>query len=110
MDKSYDKKVSCRHNESIIKSDLIEGDTMNKLHDLPNISTIIEAELIHAGVKTPEKLLEIGSKKAFLEIRKNNTTACVSMLCALEGAVQGIRWYSLPDNTKNELKEFYNTL
>ena len=83
---------------------------MSKLHDLPNISTVIEAELIHAGITTPEMLMENGSKKAFKKIKEKNGTACVSMLCALEGAIQGIRWYNLSAETKDELNKFYNTL
>lgn len=83
---------------------------MSKLHDLPNISTVIEAELIHAGITTPEMLIESGSKKAFVKIKKVDHMACLNMLCALEGAVEGIRWYNLPAKTKEELKKFYNTL
>lgn len=88
----------------------MEEHKMSKLHDLPNISTVIEAELIHAGVTTPEMLLKDGSKKAFVKIRNNDSTACLNMLCALEGAVEGIRWYNLPAQTKEDLKKFYNTL
>lgn len=83
---------------------------MNKLHDLPNISTVIEAELIHAGITTPEMLMKCGSKEAFAKIKKNNKNACVSMLCALEGAVEGIRWYNLPEQTKKDLQNYYATL
>ncbi len=32
------------------------------------------------------------------------------MLYALEGAIEGIRWYSLSNDIKQELKEFYKTL
>ena len=83
---------------------------MNKLHDLPNISSLIEAELINAGIKTQEELLSMGSKKAFTEIQKKDSRACLNMLCALEGAIQGIRWYSLTPETKQDLKEFYDSL
>jgi DNA transformation protein len=71
---------------------------------------VIEAELIHAGITTPEMLIENGSKKAFAKIKKYDKNACVSMLCALEGAIEGVRWYNLPTKTKEELKKFYNTL
>lgn len=91
-------------------SNWLEGLYMNKLSDLPNISSVIAAELIRAGINTPEKLLSAGSKKAFVEIRMNNPNACECMLCALEGAVEGIRWYSLPEKVKKDLKEFYQTL
>jgi DNA transformation protein len=28
-------------------------------------------------------------------------------LCSLEGAIQGVRWHNLDDETKKSLKEFY---
>lgn len=31
------------------------------------------------------------------------------MLCALEGAIQGMRWHSLSNDIKNDLKCFYES-
>jgi hypothetical protein len=39
-----------------------------------------------------------------------DNNACLNVLFALEGAIQGIRWYILDDRKKNELKEFYDCL
>jgi DNA transformation protein len=36
--------------------------------------------------------------------------ACLSKLCALEGAVQGIRWHQLSADRKEELNRFIKTL
>jgi DNA transformation protein len=83
---------------------------MGALNKMPNISTIIEAKLIQAGVKTPEDLQQMGSRAAFCKIREKDPSACLNMLCALEGAVRGVRWFSMPNEVKAELKEYYESL
>jgi len=84
---------------------------MGKLTDLPNISRVISADLQKAGISTAEELKRIGSKKAFTLIcLHSDFEACVSKLCALEGAIQGIRWHYLPDEVKSDLKKFHKSL
>ncbi|MCC9296236.1 TfoX/Sxy family protein [Clostridium sp. MT-14] len=83
---------------------------MNTLHELPNISKVIEKKLIEAGVDTPQSLMNIGSKEALSRIRLEDDTTCINMLYALKGAIKGIRWHSLSNDIKQELKEFYKTL
>ena len=51
----------------------------------------------------------MGSKKAWLEIKAIDESACFNRLCALEGAIRGMRWHNLPDEVKTDLKEFYNS-
>ena len=83
---------------------------MGELSKLPNISTVVEGKLNEVGIITKDQLKDIGSKQAFLSLRKNDSGACLNMLCALEGAIQGIRWHSLSDDIKKELKEFHRSL
>jgi len=83
---------------------------MGELSKLPNISKVVEGKLNEVGINTQEQLRNIGSKQAFLNIKKNDSGACVNMLCALEGASQGIRWNSLSDEVKQELKKFHKSL
>ena len=83
---------------------------MGELSKLPNISKVVEGKLNEVGINTQEQLRNIGSKQAFLNIKKNDSGACVNMLCALEGAIQGIRWNSLFDEVKQELKKFHKSL
>ena len=84
---------------------------MNNLTDLPNISKIIAADLEKADIFTSEELKHIGSKEAFVRIRMHSDSeACLNKLCALEGAIQGIRWHFLPDEIKSELKLFHKSL
>ena len=83
---------------------------MSTLQKMPNIGKVAESLLIESGIDSPEKLISIGSKAAFLRIRLHDSTACLHMLYGLEGAVQGIRDAELSTETKNALKAFYNTL
>jgi DNA transformation protein len=81
---------------------------MSKLSSMPNIAKILEDKLQKVGINSSEELIEIGSKEAFLRIRAEDNSACLNMLCALEGAIQGVRWHGLDDSTKKSLKEFFN--
>lgn len=82
---------------------------MSELTRLPNIGKTLEQQLLQLGIETAEQLTQIGSKQAWLMIKAIDTSACYNRLCALEGAIQGIRWHELSSNIKNELKEFYNS-
>lgn len=77
---------------------------------MPNIGKEVSKKLIAVGIDTPEKLIELGSKQAFIRIKSIDDTACFSMLQGLEGAVQGIRWHHLPDPIKKDLKQFFDSL
>ncbi len=79
---------------------------MTVLSQLPNIGKTLEHKLIQAGILTAEDLRNTGSESILLRIRAFDKTACFNMLCALEGAIQGIRWHDLTDQRKEELKEF----
>jgi DNA transformation protein len=83
---------------------------MGKLSDMPNIGSTLQDKLIMVQVLTPDKLREIGSKEAFIRIRNIDESACLNMLYALEGAVQGIRWHGLSKEYKKDLKEFFQFL
>ena len=81
-----------------------------KLEDMPNIGEKLAGLLREAEIKTPADLQKIGSKGALLRLRERDPGACASMLYALEGAIQGIRWHYLTDYEKRELKEFHKKL
>lgn len=81
---------------------------MSSLSSMPNIGKEIEKKLIEVGIDSQEELLKLGSREAFLRIRNIDDSVCYNMLCALEGAVQGIRWHGLPPEVKQELKEYFN--
>jgi len=83
-------------------------DQQIKLTEMPNIGKVVAEKLCQVGITTPEELNEIGSEQAFIRLQTIDETACLSMLQALEGAVQGIRWHNLPKVRKDELKEFFH--
>ncbi|WP_070000727.1 TfoX/Sxy family protein [Cellulosilyticum sp. I15G10I2] len=80
---------------------------MGELSKLPNIGKNVEEQLNSVGIKTLNELIEIGSKQAWLKIRAVDDSACINRLCALEGAIQGVRWHNLSEEIKSDLREFY---
>ncbi|MGG6313785.1 TfoX/Sxy family protein [Paenibacillus macerans] len=83
---------------------------MDALHDLPNIGTVVERKLRQAGVETPVQLAEMGSREAFARLKLLDPGACLHVLYALEGAIRGIRKNHLSDETKRELKDFFQSV
>lgn len=81
---------------------------MGELLKLPNLGKVLEEQLHQAGVSTPEQLQATGSKQAWLNIQSSDPSACYLRLCALEGAIRGIKKTELPDEVKKDLKDFYN--
>ncbi|MDU5105712.1 TfoX/Sxy family protein [Clostridium sp.] len=81
---------------------------MGELSKLPNIGEFVEKQLNEVGISTYEELKEAGAKDAWLRIKSIDDSACIHRLYALEGAIRGINKNQLPEEIKNELKEFYN--
>ncbi|WP_225369720.1 TfoX/Sxy family protein [Methanobrevibacter arboriphilus] len=79
---------------------------MGELSKLPNIGKVLESQLNEIGIETIEELENIGSKEAWLLIRKIDSSACYNRLCGLEGALQRIRWHELSKEDKKNLKKF----
>lgn len=82
---------------------------MGKLTELPNIGETMEKRLAAVGIYDAETLIKVGSKKAFIKLRAVEGDTCLSSLCGLEGAIQGIRWHYLRKETKDDLKKFFNS-
>ena len=81
------------------------------LTDLPNIGKTLAVNLKQVGIETPEALKKVGSENAIVKlITLENSGACINMLYALEGAIQGIRWHGLDTERKQSLLEFYRRL
>ena len=79
----------------------------NDLSRIINIGKDTRAKLTRVGIDSFEKLKSIGSEQAFLRIQAIDPDACLSLLSALEGAIEGIRWHDLPVEKKNELNFFF---
>ena len=80
---------------------------MGELSKLPNIGKKVEEQLYQVGITTANELKEIGAKAAWLKIQEIDESACINRLMALEGAIQGVKKTMLSDETKANLKEFY---
>lgn len=80
---------------------------MGELTTLPNIAAKLESQLADVGITTIQQLKEVGSREAWLRILACDPSACIMRLSALEGAIQGVRWHNLDEETKKSLKEFY---
>jgi DNA transformation protein and related proteins len=83
---------------------------MSDLIKTVNIGKTLASKLERAGVKDLAQLSQQGSETAFIAIRAIDPEACLEMLYALEGAVQGIRWHQLDKGRKQELRTFFNGL
>jgi len=76
---------------------------------MANIGPMLAEQLSRACINTPEELRALGSREAWLRIRAFDPSACVMRLCALEGAIRGIRWHDLDEATKKQLGGFYRS-
>ncbi len=83
---------------------------MGSLSLLPNVGRVLENNLNSIGVYTPQQLVEMGSKDAFVRIRLIDSGACLHMLYGIQGAIEGIRYTQLTENTKRDLRDFFNSL
>jgi len=84
---------------------------MKTIEELPNIGKTLAEKLKYIGVTNELELIKLGSENAIIKIATlENNGACLNMLYALEGAIQGIRWHGLAVDRKQELKEFFRVL
>ena len=81
---------------------------MGELSKQPNIGAVVEEQLNQVGITTLEELKEAGSRQAWLRIPAIALLARIHRLSSLEGAIRGIKKSQLPQDVKDDLKEFYN--
>ena len=79
---------------------------MEKLTSMRNIGKEMARKLTAAGIDTPEKLVEMGSKHAFFKLKEIFPQVCLVHLYTLEGAVTNTDYNRLPEEKKRQLKEF----
>lgn len=83
---------------------------MSELTSMMNIGKEMEKKLTAVGIDSPKKLMESGSKQAFLKLKEKYPQICLVHLYALEGAVCNVEFNSLSEDKKKELKEFSDFL
>lgn len=79
----------------------------NDLIEQINIGQDTATKLKKVGIDTFEQLKAIGSKNAFLMLQTLDAGACLSLLYAIEGAIEGIKDNKLSVVKKLELKDFF---
>lgn len=82
---------------------------MKNLSTMPNIGKVLEEKLINVGIENANQLKAIGSKEAFIKMKNIDSTVCYNTLCALKGAIEGIRWHDLSQEIKQDLKRFFQS-
>lgn len=80
---------------------------MGEMQKQPNLGPKLEEQLARAGIQTMEQLREVGSREAWLRIQAFDQSACIHRLMALEGAIEGVKKAQLSEETKTELRAFY---
>ena len=83
---------------------------MAELSSLKNIGKEIEKKLKSVDIKTAEELIRVGSKEAFIRLKLLYPNLCLVHLYSLEGAVSGIVYNQLPEDVKQDLKGFRDSL
>ncbi len=80
----------------------------NELSKEKNIGTVLAEKLREVDIHSIEELRAVGAENAYLRIKAIDETACLHMLSALEGAIEGVRKSELSPEKKEELRIFYN--
>jgi DNA transformation protein len=76
------------------------------LKGLTNIGPTIAARFSEVGIATVGDLRRVGVVKAFQMVRLNNPDKHIPVcyyLYSLQGALQGVHWDALPEQTKRKL-------
>ena len=78
---------------------------MTSLRDLPNLGGVVITQLARVGITTPAQLKRAGSVGAAVKLAHAGVDVCSSKLSALEGAIRGVRWHSIPAEERAELRK-----
>ena len=83
---------------------------MADLTSMMNIGKEMARKLTSVGIDSSEKLIEAGSKQAFMQLKEKYPQVCLVHLYTLEGAIHNTEFNSLSEDKKKELKEFSDFL
>ncbi len=91
-----------------------ESQLINKLaSQLRNVGPKLATKLMQAGIDSPEKLKELGAKRAFEAMYARGDAYGdynAAYLYALEGAVRDCDWLDIPAEVKSEYKQYAQEL
>ena len=83
---------------------------MSELTEMMNIGKEMTKKLTAVGIDSSEKLIQVGSKRAFLQLKQEYPNVCLVHLYTLEGAICNTEFNCLSEEKKKELKEFSDFL
>ena len=83
---------------------------MSELTSMKNIGKEMARKLCAVGIDSREKLVETGSKEAFVKLKTAFPQVCLVHLYTLEGAISDTEYNCLSEDKKKELKEFSDYL
>ena len=83
---------------------------MSELTNMMNIGKEMAKKLKTVGIDSSEKLIQTGSKQAFLQLKQEYPNVCLVHLYTLEGAITNVEFNCLSKEKKKELKEFSDFL
>lgn len=83
---------------------------MSELTDMMNIGKEMAKKLTAVGIDSSEKLIAVGSKQAFLQLKQEYPNVCLVHLYTLEGAITNTKFHCLSEEKKKDLKEFSDFL
>ncbi|MGC9331075.1 MAG: TfoX/Sxy family DNA transformation protein [Bacteroidales bacterium] len=83
---------------------------MTKLSESLNIGKVLELKLENVGISSLEELKKVGSEEAFARVKQIDKNAGRSILFAIDGAVQGVKWHEIPEERKEKLRAYFNEL
>ena len=83
---------------------------MAELTSMMNIGREMARKLTAVGIDSSEKLVELGAKQAYFQLKVAYPQVCLVHLYALEGAVEQVEFNRLSTETKRELKEFSDAI
>jgi hypothetical protein len=84
---------------------------LKKISDFKNLGTESEKQFAKAGIKTPQKFIQLGWKKAWTLLAQNNPKSSHTLYgYALIGALKNLGWLAISDSDKAEAKAFSKEL
>ena len=77
---------------------------------MKNIGTEMKKKLNSIGITRAEELSQIGSKEAFFRLKATYPEVCLVHLYTLHGAIENLDFNVLPQDVKEDLKSFSDSL
>ena len=81
-----------------------------ELSTMKNIGTEMKKKLNSIGINSAEELSSVGSKEAFFRLKAAYPDVCLVHLYTLQGAIDNLNFNMLPQDTKEDLKAFSDSL